>query len=206
MVQIPAAHDTVVAQNEIVLFHDTEIGKVYAPKPPHKDRAFGGHLIVRPRRAKVHCSMDLMLKDPLGWRRYHNLIAVVEYVMLDSLPCLNGTQGDRRYGAIDISTAHDWILHPDNPKSDKSHKEGRNRPLITHLYGRSPMEPCATETEKRLHWGWGEMPQLPRYCDSVYRPARPGEAKAIPEPFNSEERLLLRTRIIEELKRLNILA
>jgi hypothetical protein len=175
------------------------------PGHPHKDREFGGHLIVMPAPVRAfgmaapHRVSD-MLEHPELLRRHHLLCAIAERALLEALPCLNGSLTGGRRGITNLWEAGNWGVHED--RTPRGPKEARDKSVHVHLFGRSPLEPAGTPAQRRLHWGWGEAPWFPRYAETPYT-TRPSKKRwVIPEPFRPDERALLRARIAALFKQI----
>ena len=175
-------------QRKSVIIFKNDFGIIEMPSVSHKDRAFGGHLMISPSQFchYPHKTSDLLREHSSWFYGYHLLCAVAEKAMLTVLPSLNGTLDDEQIGVINLFEAGNWQLHihrrPFGKKKDASSKH-----VHAHMYGRSPLEPCSTPEEKSLHWGWGEAPVFPEFWETPFSPKRKGKTWKIPEGFNEEE-------------------
>jgi hypothetical protein len=179
------------------ILYSNEFGKIVLPNVPHKDRKFGGHLMVRPA-ILVHHSYEL-LAFPKVFVGYQILISIAERAMLEVLPCLNGSESGKVKGIVNHLAAGNWEVHDDrDPVGVKKGAEYRS--LHMHLYGRSPLEPASPEVErKKWGGGWGEMVYLPKFHQTPFN-KNPKLAKSgwkVPEGFTKEEIKLLTDRVIE---------
>ncbi len=191
MSQYPSAN---VVQKDIELYYDDDIGKVIVPGEPHKDRRYGGHLIVLPRYRSAHCISTLLYEDPEGWRFLHLLCALTAQAMLEMLPCLNGHNPDGREGMVNVFDGGNWGVHDESTNPPKP-KSGRYKRVHVHIYGRSPLEPKDTEQDRALHWGWGEAPTFPRHRSRQLLMAR---------QFTDDERFMIKTRLTDLIQIYNI--
>jgi hypothetical protein len=192
--------DQVMAERrDIEILTVATMGTVIVPSIPHKDRKFGGHLMINPRPLKskeVHHVSDLM-EHPAIWLGFQLLCSIVERAMLEVLPCLNGEACAGRKGVTNFFEAGNWGLH--YQRSPIGPKDASAKKVHAHLFGRSPLEPNPPRNlaDRMLHWGWGEAPYWPEFMSTPFAPPDPTKIWLVPEQFNVEEQELLRKRIQE---------
>lgn len=181
-----------MTEKDHVIIFSNEFGVIELPNVPHKDRLYGGHVMITPadHGVKYHHVTDILDHHPALFYGYHLLCAVAEKAMLRAIPSLNGSLTGGRIGVINLFKAGNWQFHYfRKPVGDK---DASSKKVHAHMYGRSPLEPCSTPEEKMAHWGWGEAPAFPEFLDTPFSPDRVGKKWKIPEGFNEEEISALR--------------
>ncbi|MBI2662775.1 hypothetical protein HYX11_04935 [Candidatus Woesearchaeota archaeon] len=189
--------DDIKDRKNIELYVHKEYGKIVVPSIPHKDREYGGHLMISPYE-KVHHMNELFWFDSKKFYGFNALCAVAEKAMLE---LIDQKLPDGIHGVINYFEAGNWQFHTDRNHSREYPagipKDARCKIVHVHMYGRSPLEPSATEEDKILHWGWGEAPYFPRFHETPFAPPKQDKKWIVPDQFNSEEVDFFKMRLTE---------
>lgn len=178
--------DDVKGRTNIELYKN-DYGKIVVPSIPHKDRAYGGHLMIVPDKKINHW---YQLRKQYGIEESDGYSILKDIAEESMLSLINSKLPDGREGAINILDGGNWQFHKDRdyPSCPAGiEKDGTYKSLHLHMYGRSPLEPCNTWEERMLHWGWGEAPEFPRFRDTPFAPPKKGKEWIVPNQFNEEE-------------------
>tara|TARA_Y100000034_G_C6835409_1_gene377457 strand:+ start:491 stop:1117 length:627 start_codon:yes stop_codon:yes gene_type:complete len=181
--------DSIKDRTNILLYEHSDYGRTVVPSIPHKDREYGGHLMIcTPDHIKVSHSHQLYRMEPRLLHGFNTLVMITEMAMLDLIA---DKLSDGREGVVNIFDAGNWQFHTDRYLSQSApvgiEKDGSFKTLHVHMYGRSPLEPAETEVDKILHWGWGEAPYFPRFHETPFAPEKVGKDWIVPDQFNEEE-------------------
>jgi len=190
----PQSVDEITKDRKSFVLYEDQTGKIIVPAIPHKDRAYGGHLMIKPN-VNVNHMHELYLQDRNLFNNVMDLCAITEMAIL-SIPIMNGELTEGRVGVVNSFEAGNWGMHTYR-KPYGILKDASSKSFHIHYYGRSTAEPSETEEDKILHWGWGEAMRFPEFMDTPYSPPDETKKWTIPEQFNTEEREFLTGRIKE---------
>jgi len=172
--------DEIKGRKNIELYVNKEFGKIVVPSIPHKDRLYGGHLMVSPRGVYHHTYEILEVSEEL-YLGFGKLNEAAQRSMLDLIAEKDGVAG-----VINLLEAGNWQFHVNRPPVGIE-KDDQYKSVHLHLYGRSPKEVTDTWEKEMLHWGWGEAPPFPRFEDTPFAPQKKGKKWIVPDQFNPSE-------------------
>ena len=192
--------DEVQGRTNISLYQHSDYGHIVVPSIPHKDREFGGHLMVcLPSEVSFSHSSQLFRHNLQSYYGFQTLVMITEIAMLE-LIAKKLSLGQE--GVVNTFDAGNWQFHTDRDHSEGYSvgvpKDGSFKTLHVHMYGRSPLEPSQTEEERILHWGWGEAPYFPRFHETPFAPRKKDKDWIVPDQFNLRE-IIFFQRKLEEL-------